>query len=250
MPQTEEERIARRKERDAFLDALEEEERLEQARQREEENETEFMRAVRKAREMVAEIRMEQNTNANTDSNRRKKPHTRQQQSDESEEDEISTKTAPNKKGNLPKKTVSFATIPPEDPRSEQTETPQWGDVQQGRLRNIPGIKSGSDIMKLTIVERHPSTSKSLSPSASKDSDDEEEKEDEESEPEVEQDSEDEEIDIDEAMHHREIALRYHDLRQTLGTGPHGGALGGPTENSDEWDQEVSPLDDIVYLRC
>ncbi|PVF99064.1 hypothetical protein CPB86DRAFT_784068 [Serendipita vermifera] len=245
MPRTEEEHIARRKERDAFLDALEEEERLEEARQTERETETEFMRAVRKAKELAAEIRMEQNTKANTALNRSKETQQgKLQDSDESEGDQNDLpKTVP-KKDILPKKNVSFADIPLNSSKPDRNQSLQWGDVQQGRLRTVPGVKSGSDIMKLSIVERIPSTSQPLSPSANKDSDDEDEVEAEGSDvEEAEPDSDDEEIDIDDAMHHREIALRYHELRQTLGAGPRAGPLGGPIEENDDWDQENVPLE-------
>jgi hypothetical protein len=231
IPKTEAERIARRKENEAFFAALEEEEGEEAEKKNEREEESEFMRVIMEAKEKAREARTGENTRCNAGYlGKRTSNGSRSAGSDE--EPEPSPKASnPTSKS---KKAVKFADSADE---KETSNTQTWGDVQQGRLRKPIGVKSGGDIMKLEIVEKFPSTSKARVV----DSDDED---DSDSSEEGEEDEEEQRNQIEDALHQREIALRYHEMRQSLGTGPHGGALGGFVDPAatDEWDEEVSPF--------
>lgn len=253
-PQDEAERLARQRERDAFLDALEEEERLEQ-----EEEESEFLKVVRETKDRLQDVQTDENTRRNAklqeilgdaDKDEEYKPgQNPTQQSSASE----SSKGKEKGKG----KSVSFA----DDSKPEQREevsrkksTSIWGDVQQARLQASLGPKAGEGIMKLNIVERFPSVLKDSQQDASADSDDEDGSEDED-EDEMDQrerklatedefiDDEDDEVqkEMDDEIQYKEIAHRYHQQRQALGSGPSGGALGGNKNLRQEnpWDHEV-----------
>lgn len=253
-PRTEEERRARRKERDAFLDTLEQEEKEQEEREREADNkhekgdETEFMKAVRIARERTREIRTGMNTQANAASSSR-------DLEDEGSKVEEGNKVMATKDGKA-KKSVSFAGIGGEDSLGDGVAPAKTGDVQMAKLRkSTPGPKSAGSVMKMEIVERMPPA---ISPKAvtistkEQDSDDDDDDGSGDSEDVMESDISHEsgqildegdegEIFMDDAMQQREIALRYHELRQSLGTGPEGGALGGfvDARRRDKWDQEV-----------
>jgi len=244
-PKTEEERIARRRERDAFLDALELEERLQEEKESEDGaidngQETEFMKAVRIAKERAQEMRTSFNTQANA--------ATASVDVTDGESDSGETVPEGNKgtKGNQ-KKSVSFASVESE----ENVTAAKWGDVQMAKLRKptlaTEKVRRGDGIMKLEIVERMPSASLSKAVSFSsrqRDSDDSDENEEESEEGEAIDDDSDEDDDpsMQDAMLQREIALRYHQLRQSLGAGPTGGALGGMVDPRNSRDQEVSSV--------
>jgi hypothetical protein len=133
-------------------------------------------------------------------------------------------------------KRVSFAGVIGKE--EEEENSPKGPKPRQGSQRPI---------MKYEIVERIPSkpsshslsSIRSLAPKnavtlvTGSDSDDESNVDPlgDESDHELllGEDTEDNEVGIDEALHQREIALRYHQLRQNLGTGPKG----------DEWDRPV-----------
>lgn len=238
LPKTEAERITRRKELDAFFEALEEEER----REEEEKEETEFMRVIKEAKEKAEDARTGENTRLNAAS--QKKRNLNGSQSTNSSEDEMIRETEKPNLTSKTKKAVKFAGVEDEDDgeETENRRTVQWGDVQQGRLKRPMGVKSGGDIMKLQIVERFPASSKG----AAIDSDDEDDSDDDaEDEDDGAEDAEREQAEIEDALQQREIALRYHELRHSLGTGPTGGALGGPIDPTanQEWDQEEVSLD-------
>ncbi|KAG8834442.1 autophagy protein atg9 [Serendipita sp. 399] len=223
-PRTEVEKIGFRKARDAFIAALEEEEQRDEEQARREE-ETEFMKAIKQAKEKVQELRTSENTQANS--------------GQLSSLPRIDEKQTVSKEGGKTRKSVSFA----QDAKGREESHSLWGDVRQGRLR---GLKSGQGTMKLEIVERMPSNT-STSPSTRRIDSDDEDEEDEDGES-VEHESEGDDsdaIDFDEAMEQREVALRYHELRQSLGKGPQEGPLGGPIDGGkdDEWDQENVPLE-------
>lgn len=264
MPKTEEGKAAFRKARDAFLDALEEEERQDEERSRKA-GESEFMKAIRIAKERVEEVRTESNTRNNS------KPT-------DSVSEATSLASEQAKAGPKTKKTVSFVETD-ETSNTKGPIAPGWGSIQQGRLRTAAGVKSGSGVMKLQIIERVPAQTSESTTIKTTDSDDEDSGDDRRtaeglersaeaamddlvdpegkllpssSEGEVSQEESDEkdEADIDDAIHHREVALRYHELRHSLGKGPQSGALGGPIESmqsDDEWDQENVPLE--AHLR-
>lgn len=210
---------------DQFFEALEEEE----LREEEEKEESEFMRVIKEAKEKEEEARTGENTRLNASTQRKRVINGSQRTS--SDEDEDASPKASNMTSKT-KKAVKFAGVEDEEDEKDANTTSKWGDVQQGRLRKP--IASGGDTMKLKIVERFPSNSKK--PLVDSDDDDEEdgfsEGDDEE---------ERRQIEMEDALQQREIALRYHELRHSLGTGPTGGALGGSIEPSmiDEWDQEV-----------
>jgi hypothetical protein len=245
LPKTEEERIARRRERDAFLDALELEERLQEEKERDDGaladgQETEFMKAVRIAKERAQEIRTGLNTRANAAT-----------ASMDGESDSGESVPAGNSMNKGPKsnqkKSVSFAMVESE----ENITAAKWGDVQMAKLRKptlaAEKVRSGDGIMKLEIIERMPSASTSRAVSFSsqqQDSDDSDEDEEESEEDEAvdANNEEDDDPSMQDAMLQREIALRYHQLRQSLGAGPTGGALGGPVDPKDAWDQEVGSV--------
>lgn len=231
-PQSDAERVARRRERDALLDALEAEERLKRGSE-----EREFLKIVRETKEKFQEEQTDENTKQNT------RIHEISSAEDNgSREPSKDLKRENNKAG----KSVSFADVPDGD---KEEVTPQrnlaWGSVQQARLKASIGPKTGEGIMKLNIIERFPSTSKSLHDDASADSDDQDDVEEDEEVLSADDENLDEEDEMqrkmEDEMQHREIALRYHQQRQTLGSGPSGGALGGEADiRQDEvWDREV-----------
>lgn len=243
LPKTEEERMARRRERDAFLDALELEERLQEEKEQEEGasndiQETEFMKAVRIARERVKEIRTGTNTQANAGISR-------DRDSDSAGSEQEDGDTAIKGKSANSKKVVSFADADDEELQRGGSRSKEWGDVQMAKLRKpilakAPQMKSGSGIMQLEIVERIPPlTSRKPVSVSTRQEDSDDEDEEEKSEEDESNEENDEDPSMEDAMHHREIALRYHQLRQSLGVGPVGGALGGPIDARDAWDQEV-----------
>ncbi|KAG9056756.1 hypothetical protein FS842_009710 [Serendipita sp. 407] len=138
-PKTETDKIAFRKARDAFIAALEEEERVDEEYIRREEEETEFMKAIRQAKEKIQEIRTSENTQANSG--------------------QLSSVATAEKKLGVPedrkgaRKNVSFAV----DAKGGDDDDQLWGDVRHGRLRALKGPKSSHGIMKLEIVEKMPS---------------------------------------------------------------------------------------------
>jgi hypothetical protein len=240
LPQTEAERVVRRKEIEAFFAALEEEERQEEKKD-DREKESEFMRVILEAKENAEEARTGENTRRNAGFLGK-----RVSDGGQSGESDENAKASPNASSPTPKrnKVVKFADVVDEE--KEATSTQTWGDVQQGRLRKPLGMKSGGDIMKLEIVEKFPSTSKPrvVDSDDEDDGDSDDEDDGDPSSGEGGGEGERNQIEIEDALHQREIALRYHEMRQSLGAGPRGGALGGfvDPETNDEWDQEVSTL--------
>lgn len=194
------------------------------------------MKAVRIAKERAQEIRTGLNTRANAAA------ASMDVMDGQSDSGESVPERSKGPKGNQ-KKSVSFASVESE----ESITAAKWGDVQMAKLRKptlaAEKVRSGDGIMKLEIIERMPSASSSKAVSFSsrqRDSDDSDEDEEE--------DEEGEAIDADgdpsmqDATLQREVALRYHQLRQSLGAGPTGGALGGPVDPRNAWDQEVSSV--------
>ena len=235
LPKTEAERIARRKEIDAFFAALEEEERQENEKNKEKE-ESEFMRVIREAKEKKEEILTQENTRHNAGSLGGQHRGGRQPtESDEDEEDSIKPPSPTTK----PKKAVKFANAVGESKKEGISSPSIGGDVQQGRLRRPIGVKSGGGVMKLEIIEKFPLTSKARAV----DSDDEDEDASLGSDEETDEEEKNQ-IEIEDALDRREIALRYHEMRQSLGAGPQAGALGGTIDpkDIDEWEQEVCPF--------
>ncbi|KAG8875847.1 hypothetical protein FRC20_002877 [Serendipita sp. 405] len=111
-PKTETDKIAFRKARDAFIAALEEEERVDEEYIRREEEETEFMKAIRQAKEKMQEIRTSENTQANSG--------------------QLSSVATAEKKLGVPedrkgaRKNVSFAV----DAKEGDDDNQLWGDVR------------------------------------------------------------------------------------------------------------------------
>ncbi|KZS88393.1 hypothetical protein SISNIDRAFT_470199 [Sistotremastrum niveocremeum HHB9708] len=148
-------------------------------------------------------------------------------------------------------KKVSFA---PETIRTdEQKKEGGWGDITLAK----PSLSSLSAIapMKLNVVERAPGTSRAATVMPEPDSDDEtpppseegqsDDDEDEHSRnSDSEPDSDGDEWDFDTASHHREVALEYHRMRQTIGTQAMEEAYRqAQQEGEHEWDRENVPLD-------
>ena len=179
-----------------------------------------------------------------------------------------------------PKKSVSFADTSPEEIKPPELHRKgkgvDWGDVAPGTLRK-PGPSNGrSDrpVMRMHVVERHPSALRS-SDHPSRDSDDESDPESYGSEetndyedaelvpedkpssnrrrlhspPPDSADSEDDHLsdedpsewndeDFDTAHHQREVALQYYEKRKTIGAEV-ASAMRAHTHGDNEWDQPV-----------
>jgi hypothetical protein len=246
---TPEERTELRRQRDAFLDMLEAEERQEELRERmkQEQEDTTIQRLRRDAKGL-----QEDEVNALLDrapgervvspaEGSAKPTPTWMTKVTDAEDLRLRAEANWNASGKSgvgkgKGKSVSFA------------ETIEDGEKEESSL-NGPRPRQGSQrpTMKYEIMERmpHKPPSNSLSPIRSlspkkevilvtgSDSDDESDVDPggDESDYELprDDDAEDSEVGIDEALHQREIALRYYQLRQNLGTGP----------KEDEWDRQV-----------
>lgn len=243
------ERAQQRRQRDAFLDKLEEEERQEELRERmiQEQEGTTIQKLRRDAKKLQAE-----EMKALLDGTPGERIASPVKGSPKpgpawvtkvTDAEDLRLKAEANWKasgmsgaGKGKGKSVSFAGVVVDEEGEE--------DSLKG-----PNPRQGSQrpIMKYEIVERVPSKLPSNSSSSipslapkkavtlvtGSDSDDESNVDPLGDESDYElllgEDAEDNEVDIDEALHQREIALRYHQLRQNLDTGSKG----------DQWDRPV-----------
>ena len=242
-PMTPEERAERRRQRDAFLDMLEEEERQEelQERMKHEEEGTTIQKLRREAKKL-----QEEEVNALLDQAPGERIASRAEGSAKpalvwmtkvTDAEDLRLKAEANWKAKGKDgeekgkgKSVSFAGIAEDN---EEEDLPKGPNPLQGSKRRT---------MKDEIVERMPPKPRSnslSSPTPKKavtlvtgpDSDDESDldlggDESDQGQPE---DAEDSEVGMDEALHQREIAIRYHQLRQRLDTG----------SKEDGWDRPV-----------
>ncbi|KAJ6502269.1 hypothetical protein C8R45DRAFT_975989 [Mycena sanguinolenta] len=223
------ERERRRRERDRILDLLEEEERVEHAREhaREEISEDQRQEILQKRRE-AAEKESTRLKAAKDMQRKMGKALLRDMAtSRENSPSDPTPESAVESKGTAfnPVKTVTFASEV-EAPESRETETSDWGDVVPGRLRakGGPSLISNAQFdgtpMKMHVVERVPG--KPVGPQS--DSDDESEPPDSptiaDSDEEAggfESDDElAEEVDMDFVHHQREIALEYNSSRARM----------------------------------
>lgn len=240
---TPEERAERRRQRDAFLDMLEDEERQEelQERTKQEQDGTTIQKLRRDAKKL-----QEEEVNALLDQAPGERIASRAEGSAKpaliwmtkvTDAEDLRLKAEADWKakgksgeGKGKGKSVSFAGIV-ED--KEEEDFPKGPNPLQGSKRRT---------MKDEIVERMPPKRPSnplSSPTPKKavtlvtgpDSDDESDLDlgGDGSDQELPEDAEDSEVGIDEALHQREIALRYHQLRQRLDTG----------SKEDGWDKPV-----------
>ena len=244
---TPEERAERRRQRDAFLDTLEEEERQEELQERmkqEQEGTTiqKLRRDAKKLQEEEVKALLDQAPGERIASQAEGsvKP-TPVWMTKVTDAEDLRLKAEADWKakgksgaGKGKGKSVSFAGIV--EDKEEEEDLPKGPRPPQGSKRLT---------MKYEIVERMPpkppsnslSSIQSLAPKKAvtlvtgPDSDDESDLDlgGDESDHELPEDGEDSEVGIDEALHQREIALRYYQLRQSLDTGP----------KEDEWDRPV-----------
>jgi hypothetical protein len=255
-PRDEAERLVRQKARNTFLDNLEEEERLEH-----EKEESEFLKIVRETKDRLQDVHTDENKQRNAKAQEissEEKEGNEEYSHDKKSTQQPSASKLP--KGREKGKSVSFAADVKDEGKEEtsQITTSTWGDIQQARLRASLGPKTGEGIMKLNIVEKFPSTSRGSRNTAPPDSDDEDESEGEgtdegeqhSAEDQVLDDDEDDEVqkEMEDEIQYREIAHRYYQQRQALGSGPSAGALGGNKDLRQEnaWDREVCL--NIIYL--
>jgi len=243
------ERVEQRRQRDAFLDMLEEEERQAELRERtmqEQEGTTiqKLRKDAKKLQEEEVKALLDRTPGERTASPVKGDailgPDWMTKVTDvedpkfktEADRKPSGLSGAGKKKG----KSVSFAEVVEDE--EEEENSPKGPKQRHGPQRPV---------MKYEIVERVPpkppsnslSSMRSLAPKKAvtlvtgSDSDDESSVDPlgDESDHELllDEDAEDNEVDLDEALHQREIALRYHQLRQNLETGSKG----------DEWDRPV-----------
>lgn len=240
---TQEERERQRRERDALLDALEAEEEEDEELQRAQEEGRPTV--VQELRDKAARVESKSavkvlKTIGKTPLGAHPSSSVKATTPNPSNGTTSVTSTAgPELK---PKKSVAFAGI--SDTESEE-ELPQASKIIQAK--RTPG--TGTITMKYDIVERFPAGPKPPKPPRRPvDSDDEDVPDegadglDEDIEPSVPEDNSDDDSDIDleEAMQQREIALRYHELRQRQDRG----------EEEDEWDKPVSSAPSFVSHPC
>lgn len=285
---SDEEKARRKAERERILDLLEEEEEAQQARlaenhrkqweqemEKRKEAAKDEMEKLKQAREL--QKKMGRALIRSVVENRDKAEKEKAQQE---EEDRLSATQRPLK----PKKSVSFADSSPVEINapdiSDKGKGVDWGDVAPGTLRK-PGPSNGRadrPVMKMHVVERHPSGLRSPAPPL-RDSDDESEPEDigaadsdedlnhhhrdteseddyglqerrMQSPPPGSGDSEDEnhlvdeepsewdDEDFDTARHQREVALEYYEKRKTIGAEV-ASAMRAHRHGDNEWDQPV-----------
>lgn len=274
---SEQEKSRRKAERERILDLLEEEERLQQARdhaaakerweadleRRKEAAKTE-MENLKRARELQKKMGRALIRNVVESRDRDKEEKERQEQEDKDKEQ--------TKKDLKPKKSVSFAGVGDEsDDDAPKKRRLDWGDVAPGRLRTkakspvLSKAQMQNQPMKMEVVERIPGQQQPPQPPTNDvivDSDDES---DPESQPaECESDNsqrlhdgsdssatdieaaEGEEVewdedDLDYARHQREIALAYYEKRAAMGANV-SSAMNAHTHEGEEheWDQPVS----------
>jgi hypothetical protein len=227
-----------RAKRDQILDQLEEEENqagIAQRRREMEEREASFRKKkedavnekerLKEARELQKKMGRALLLNVS-----KAREQERQEQAAQRLRDEVADQDR-KRSPTIKKKTVAFAERTEQIDRSEtdldSASSTDWGDVTPGRLtqRKRPTLLAQAllDIhpMKLNVVERIPSSKPPYSIRPGADSDDESEPEhspdasdtEEEDEPILETD----EIDFDSAQHEREIALEYHAKRDAIG---------------------------------
>ena len=243
------ERARRRQQRDAFLDTLEEEERQEELRERmmQEQKVTTIQKLRRDAKKL-----QEEEVKALLDRTPGERVASPTKGSAKlgpvwvtkvTDAEDLRLKSEANWKPSstsgvekAKKKSVSFAGVVEDE--EEADNSPRGPNPRQGSQRPT---------MKYEIVERMPSKppSNSLSsirslapkkavtlatgPDSDDDSDVDPSGDESDHEPPPGEDVEDNEVDIDEALHQREIALRYYQLRQNL----------DPGSKVDEWDRPV-----------
>jgi hypothetical protein len=235
---TDEARARLRAKRDQILDQLEEEENqagIAQRRREMEEREASFRKKkedavnekerLKEARELQKKMGRALLLNVS-----KAREQERQEQAAQRLRDEVADQDR-KRSPTIKKKTVAFVERTEQIDRSEtdldSASSTDWGDVTPGRItqRKRPTLLAQAllDIhpMKLNVVERMPSSKPPYSIRPGADSDDESEPEhfpdasdtEEEDEPILETD----EIDFDAAQHEREIALEYHAKRDAIG---------------------------------
>ena len=285
---SEEEKARRKTERDRILDLLEEEEHVQQARDAEnvrkrleqemekrKEATKEEVDKLKKARELQKKL-----GKALIRSVVESRDQAEREKEEQQEQDRLAAAARPLKA----KKSVSFADTSPEEIRPLDPDTKgkgvDWGDVAPGTLRKAgpPSGRTDRPVMKMHVVERHPSGLRSPGPPA-RDSDDESDPEsygtqdtdndedhdqynpvvsDEEaplsrrmhSPPPGSVDSDEEEHSVDEepsewndedfdtARHQREVALEYYEKRKTVGAEV-ASAMRAHNHDDDDWNQPV-----------
>ncbi|KAK7054632.1 hypothetical protein VNI00_003095 [Paramarasmius palmivorus] len=229
------ERERQKRERDRILDELEIEEEMEQRKidqQEKEERAREMEKRKESAKAELDRLKMAKESQKKMGKALlRSFEESREESTDEApvvkqEVEQESTDT--------PKKSVTFADEPSalnESSNPAPASEVDWGDLLQGKLRasGRPTLLNTNDehLMKKHIVERMPGSSQqrtSLKPQVQTvDSDDESEpahsppSSDSEDENTADKELEDDEFDMDLALHHREIALAYHEKRTKIG---------------------------------
>ncbi|KAG6832059.1 hypothetical protein H0H92_005481 [Tricholoma furcatifolium] len=247
-------------ERDALLDQLEEEERLEEKKEGQAEIEKK-QESLQKLKEIAAKEK--ENMKAAKEMHKKMGRMLLQNLAKERAEeqarvnDALSSSAKRDSNGKKNKKTVTFAEPSDDDQDLSHNARPamDWGDITPARLRptgRTPlSLSSDTLPMKMTVVERIPAAPPKPIVDHEPDSDDESEpeipSEDHETEDADGMDSdlleEDEEgYDMDFAQHQREIALEYYEKRDKIGAA----ALAAMTAHSHDGDGEVRvdlPLD-------
>ncbi|KIM79660.1 hypothetical protein PILCRDRAFT_74170, partial [Piloderma croceum F 1598] len=264
------ERERRRIERDRILDLLEQEESIQHARN--EETEQTQRRETSQKRQEEAQFEMEKLRVAREMQKKMGKALLRDMAEARAKEEEKAQKeallqdriTEEQKTTLKPKKSVSFADLPPGDGESKaRTKIRKkevqfdWGDVAPAKLRSankstlMTKTQMNRHLMKLDVVERLPTVQSEHEESIIQvqDSDDESigsldpevaDSGSGEDDPEDGLLSEDDEFDLDTARHHREIALTYYEKRNAIGQ-----RAAAINTGEDEWNQPVCevPLD-------
>lgn len=276
---SEQEKTRRKAERERILDILEEEERVEQERDRVASRER--LQAELEKRKEAAKTEMENLKRArelqkkmgralirNVIETRDRDEQDRTQQALEDKEKEEA------KKALKPKKSVSFADVDDESdsetPVQRKGKAVDWGDVSPARLRSqlkspvLPKTQTQKQPMKMEVVERIPGGQQPHTPTNAHiaDSDDESEPDSQSVENDGRQKQEDasnssatgfeasdggdpewDEDDLDYAHHQREIALAYFEKRAAIGAQV-SSAINAHTHkvSESEWDQPVSCL--------
>ena len=175
-----------------------------------------------------------------------------------------------------PRKSVSFANVPDVDkvtPKSKPSAA--WGDVSVNAFKaGMPKVTLKSELlsnqpMKLDVVERIPGKQQESTNREDRDSDDEsipdvldadadDDDDDEETPPldgdfddsdvssKSDLDPDDDEFDFDQASVHREVALEYLRLRETIGAEAHQAMTAHSHVGENEWDKPVRTI--LLYI--
>ncbi|KAF8211929.1 hypothetical protein K438DRAFT_1805635 [Mycena galopus ATCC 62051] len=225
------ERERRRRERDRILDLLEEEERMEQAReQAREEISPERRQEILQKRKIAAQEELARLKAAKDMQRKMGKALLRDTTSSRDKQPPEGSPNVVVPEVSNPRKAVTFADevedAEVEASESREAETPDWGDVVPARLRAkggpslVSNAQTDSTPMKMHVVERIPGKPVDAPQS---DSDDESEPPDSptiaDSDEERGFDSDEElaeEVDVDFARHQREIALEYNSKRARI----------------------------------